>query len=165
MMQPDSSDGDRHFMRIAIDVSRRSREHGRHPFGAIIVAADGTVLGEAENRAIGPDADATGHAETEVVRNVSARYSPAQLRSATLYSSGEPCAMCAGALYWAGIGRLVYGYEESDLLRLTGNHPENPTLALPCRQVFASGQRPVEVVGPLLADEALTVHDGFWQRS
>ena len=70
--------------------------------------------------------------------------------------------MCAGAIYWAGIGRLVYGLSEHRLRGVTGNHPENPTLDLPCREVFASGQRPTEVVGPLLEDEAAALHDGVW---
>jgi tRNA(Arg) A34 adenosine deaminase TadA len=55
--------------------------------------------------------------------------------------------MCAGAIYWAGIGRLVYGLSEHRLKELTGNHPENPTLDLPCRQVFASGQRSTKSSG------------------
>jgi tRNA(Arg) A34 adenosine deaminase TadA len=85
------------------------------------------------------------------------------LANATLYSSAEPCAMCAGAIYWSGIGRLVYGLSESRLRALTGNHPENPTLQLPCREVFARGQRAIEVVGPLLEEEAAAVHAGFWR--
>ena len=82
---------------------------------------------------------------------------------ATLYSSAEPCAMCAGAIYWAGIGRLVYGLGESRLKAITGNHPENPTLDLPCRDVFAAGQRAVTVVGPMLEDEAAAPHKDFWK--
>ena len=70
--------------------------------------------------------------------------------------------MCAGAIYWCGIGRVVYGMAESSLLAITGDHAENPTLRLPCRVVFASGQRPIAVVGPALIDEAAAVHHGFW---
>ena len=70
--------------------------------------------------------------------------------------------MCAGAIYWAGIGRLVYGLGERELKALTGDHAENPTLDLPCRTVFAAGQRRVEVIGPLLADEAAALHEGAW---
>ena len=70
--------------------------------------------------------------------------------------------MCAGAIYWCGIGRVVYGLSEARLLELTGSHPENPTLSLPCREVFARGQRMVEVIGPALEDEAAAVHAGFW---
>ena len=72
--------------------------------------------------------------------------------------------MCAGAIYWAGIGRVVYGLSERRLRSLTKDHPENPTLDLPCRTVFASGQRKTEVVGPLLEDEAAALHESFWAR-
>jgi tRNA(Arg) A34 adenosine deaminase TadA len=70
--------------------------------------------------------------------------------------------MCAGAIYWSGIGRVVYGLAETELIAITGNDAANPTLALPCREVFARGQRQVIVLGPLLTDEARAVHDGFW---
>jgi tRNA(Arg) A34 adenosine deaminase TadA len=72
--------------------------------------------------------------------------------------------MCAGTQYWAHIGRLVYGMSERDLLALTGAHPENPTLDLPCREVFARGQKPIEVIGPVREVEAdiATLHRGFW---
>ena len=70
--------------------------------------------------------------------------------------------MCAGAIYWAGIGRVVFGLTERDLKDLTGNHPDNPTMDLPCREVLARGQRSVEVVGPALVSEALAVFEGYW---
>jgi tRNA(Arg) A34 adenosine deaminase TadA len=85
------------------------------------------------------------------------------LKGAILYSSAEPCAMCAGAIYWAGIARVVYAMSETRLLEFTGSHPANPTLSLPCREVFARGQRNVEVRGPLLEDEAAHAHEGFWR--
>jgi tRNA(Arg) A34 adenosine deaminase TadA len=80
-----------------------------------------------------------------------------------MYASAEPCAMCAGAAYWAGVGRVVYGLSERDLRRLIGPHPENLTMDLPCRTVLAAGQRSIDVVGPLLEDEAQEVHEGFWR--
>ena len=153
---------DHAWLRRAIALSQRSRELGNHPFGALVVGADGVVLAEAMNRSVPGKGDATGHAELEAVRAASAAHPPAALSAATLYTSAEPCAMCAGAAYWAGVGRLVYGLSEARLLALTGSHPENPTLALSCREVFARGQRAIEVVGPLLEDEAEAVHAGFW---
>ncbi len=158
-MRPNDLD----LLRRAIALAARSRAAGNHPFGALIAAADGAVLAEATNRAVPGKGDVTGHAELEAVRTASASHPPEVLRTATLYSSAEPCAMCAGAIYWAGIGRVVYGLAEARLLALTGRHPENPTLALPCREVFARGQRPIEVAGPLLEDEAAAVHAGFWR--
>jgi tRNA(Arg) A34 adenosine deaminase TadA len=159
---PAPVDRDEHFLRRSFEVARSALTHGNHPFGAILVDGNGTVLIEAENGYM-PGHDGTAHAErllaTEACRTLSADV----LAGATIYSSAEPCAMCAGAIYWAGIGRLVYGLSEHRLRAVTGNHPENPTLDLPCRAVFASGQRPTEVVGPLLQDEAEVVHDGVWK--
>jgi tRNA(Arg) A34 adenosine deaminase TadA len=92
----------------------------------------------------------------------STRYTPEFLARCTMYTSAEPCAMCAGAAYWVGLGRVVYGLSERRLKDMTGNHPENPTLDLPCRVVFEAGQRKVEVIGPVLEDEAAALHDGMW---
>ena len=96
------------------------------------------------------------------MRLASTRFERVELATATLYTSTEPCAMCAGAIYWGGVSRVVFGLSERGLLALTGDDPENPTFDLPCREVFAHGQRPVEVVGPLPEDEARALHDGFW---
>ena len=158
-----ASDFDEHFLRRSFDVARRSLTHGNHPFGAILVDQNSNVLLEAENGYM-PAHDGTAHAE-RLLATLACTTLPAEvLRTATLYSSAEPCAMCAGAMYWAGIGRLVYGLSEHRLRKFTGNHPENPTLDLPCRAVFASGQRPTEVVGPLLEDEAAALHEGAWRK-
>jgi tRNA(Arg) A34 adenosine deaminase TadA len=159
---PAGGGGDLTHLRRAIGLAARSRAAGNHPFGALVVGANGEILAEAVNRSVPGKGDATGHAELEAVRAASAAHASGALRTATLYSSAEPCAMCAGAIYWSGIGRVVYGLSEARLLALTGNHPENPTLALPCREVFARGQRAIEVIGPLLEDEAAADHAGFW---
>jgi Cytidine and deoxycytidylate deaminase zinc-binding region len=79
--------------------------------------------------------------------------------------AAEPCAMCAGAIYWAGIGRVVYGQSERSLGSAIGDHPENPTLDLPCRTVFAAGRRKIEVIGPMLEDEAAALQSDFWRRT
>ena len=159
----DISERDAHFLRLSFAVARRSTTYGNHPFGAILVDDSGKVLIEAENGYM-PAHDGTAHAERLLATEACRTLSKDILARATIYSSAEPCAMCAGAIYWAGIGRLVYGLSEQRLRAITGNHPENPTLDLPCRAVFASGQRPTEVVGPLLEDEAEALHDGIWKR-
>jgi tRNA(Arg) A34 adenosine deaminase TadA len=154
---------DETFLRRSFEVARRSMTHGNHPFGAILVDQDGRVLIEAENGFM-PDHDGTAHAERLLATNACRTVAADVRAKATLYSSAEPCAMCAGAIYWAGIGRIVYGLSEHRLRGVTGNHPENPTLDLPCREVFASGQRPTEVIGPMLEDEAEALHEGVWAR-
>lgn len=149
------------LLRQAFAVAARAGGHGNHPFGAILAGPDGEILMEQENGYL-PDRDMTAHAERVLMTRACTAYPPEFLRGCTIYSSAEPCAMCAGAIYWAGVGRVVYGLAEAELKVITGNHVENPTLDLPCRVVFEAGQRPVEVIGPLLADEAARLHDGAW---
>ena len=148
-------------LRRAIAVAAAARAHGNHPFGAILVGPDGRVLLEAENT-VTTERDATCHAERNLMSQASRRFDKAQLAGSTMYTSTEPCAMCAGSVYWVGVGRVVYGFSERDLLALTGSNPDNPTFDLPCRTVFAHGQRATEVVGPFLVDEARAVHEGLW---
>lgn len=150
------------LLRRAFAVAARAKTNGNHPFGAILAGPDGAVLMEQEN-AYMPEHDMTGHAERVLMTRASKSHDPVFLRTCTIYSSAEPCAMCAGAIYWAGVGRLVYGMSEHDLKKLTGDHAENPTLDLPCRNVFAAGQRKVEVVGPLLEEESAASHEGVWK--
>ena len=149
------------LLRQAIAVARQSREHGNHPFGALLADPDGQVLLSAENTVV-TGSDATGHAETNLVRLASAAHSAVDLRALTLYTSTEPCAMCSGAIYWSGIGTVVYALAEAELYEMTGSDEDNPTLVLPCRTVFAAGQRQVVVEGPFSIDEAREVHAGFW---
>ncbi len=158
------TDADLVHARRAIALAAESRAEGNHPFGALLVDADGQVVAEAHNSVV-VGHDPTGHAETNLVRQAGpiAASEGIELSTTTLYTSTEPCAMCAGAIYWAGIGRVVYALAEVDLLAMTGgDHPDNPTLALPCRQVFAAGSQPVDVDGPVLEAEARAVHEGFW---
>jgi tRNA(Arg) A34 adenosine deaminase TadA len=107
--------------------------------------------------------DRTAHAESLLASQAARAYDVEFLAQCTIYSSAEPCAMCAGAIYWAGIGRVVYGQTERSLKAMTGEHAENPTLDLPSVIVFAAGQRATEVIGPLLEDEAAALQEDFWR--
>jgi tRNA(Arg) A34 adenosine deaminase TadA len=151
------------LLRRAFQVAARAREGGDHPFGAILVGPDGAVLMEQGNGYSAEGGDMTAHAERLLATRASKCHAPDFLGRCTMYVSAEPCAMCSGAIYWSGIGRVVYGQSEAALKAATGDHPENPTLALPCREVFAAGQRHVDVVGPLLEEEAAALHSGFWE--
>ncbi|MEV7659309.1 nucleoside deaminase [Streptomyces anulatus] len=156
-----ATDADVQALHAAVAVARRSRAAGNHPFGAVLTGPDGDILLEAENT-VTTGRDATGHAETNLVRLATAKYEAGFLRTCTLYTSTEPCAMCSGAIYWGNVGRVVYALGEDELLALTGANEENPTMALPCREVFGAGQRPLPVVGPIDLPEAREIHAGFW---
>jgi tRNA(Arg) A34 adenosine deaminase TadA len=146
-------------LRHANAVASRAATEGRHPFGAVLVAPDGqTVLMEQGN------VDTVRHAESELARDAALRFDAELLWGCTLVTTVEPCAMCAATQYWAHIGNLVYGLSEARLLELTGNHAENPTLDLPCRSVFAAGQKALQVMGPVPAveEEIAALHSAFW---
>lgn len=147
-------------IRAANAVALDAVVHGHHPFGAVLIGPDGSVLMRQGN------ISTVRHAETELARRAADAFSREFLWTCTLVSTGEPCAMCAGTLYWANIGRLVYGYEEAKLLALTGDNPENPTMSLPTRDVLSSGQKKIEVHGPFheLEEELLAPHWSFWKR-
>jgi tRNA(Arg) A34 adenosine deaminase TadA len=148
------------LVRVAIEIARKARQNGNHPFGALLVDEAGNTLLEAENTVI-TDRDCTGHAETNLMRKASKRYDPAFLATCTLYTSTEPCPMCSGAIFWGNVRRVVYGLSEEGLYAMIGADDEE-ALYLPCRDVFGKGRKHIEVIGPLLEDEARAVHEGFW---
>ena len=146
-------------LRTANAIAQDALAARHHPFGALLVGPDDeTVLLEQGN------VDGVNHAEAVLAREAARRFDAPTLWRCTLVSTVEPCAMCAGTQYWAHIGRLVYGLDESALLAITGAHPENPTLALPCRELFARGQKAIEVIGPVaeVAAEIVALHRDFW---
>ena len=154
---------DEPLLRQAFEVARRSRAAGDHPFGSVLADGDGKLLMEQGNGYTSEGGDRTAHAERLLASRAARVYNLNFLARCTLNTSAEPCAMCAGAIYWAGIGRVVYGQSEKALKAETGAHEENPTLDLPCETVFASGQRETEVIGPLLEDEAAQLQADFWK--
>lgn len=147
----EATDDDLAAMRQAIDASRRALARGDMPYGAVLVSADGALLHVAGNNQ-NTAGDCTGHAEMVLVREVQSRLGPAALRGATVYASGEPCAMCAGALHWAGIARVVFGASQADIVAHGGT-----VLPAGVREVLAGAMPPVRVEGPLLDDEAVAV--------
>ena len=146
-------------LRRANQVAIRATELGHHPFGAILVGPDQeTVLLEQCN------IDTVNHAESTLARAAASNYTPEFLWGCTLYTSVEPCCMCAGTAYWANIGRVVFGMTEHELLNVTGNHGENPTMSLDSRYVFAHGQKPIVVIGPVphIEPEIAQLQRAFW---
>ena len=156
-------DFDVQILKQTIILADEAVQEGNHPFGALLVGEDGKVLATGKNSFSvdrGP-----GHAETNLAREAARRFDVDTLRNATLYTSVEPCSMCASTIYWAEIGAVVFGMTEKRLGELTGDDPENPTQDLDCRTVFASGRRLVTVRGPFieLEDAIAEQHKRFWK--
>jgi tRNA(Arg) A34 adenosine deaminase TadA len=146
-------------LRRANAVAQRALTLGHHPFGAILVGPDQeTVLLEQCN------IDSVNHAESTLARVAATNYTPEYLWGCTLYTSVEPCCMCAGTAYWANIGRVVFGMTEAMLLAETGNHAENPTMSVAARYVFDHGQKPVDLIGPVpaIVPEVVALQRSFW---
>jgi tRNA(Arg) A34 adenosine deaminase TadA len=130
-------------LRQANEVARQAAANGNHPFGAVLIAPDG-----------------------QTVLMTQGNVNTVNLWQCTMVTTVEPCAMCSGTLYWANIGRVVYGMTEERLLAFTGSHEKNPTLNLPCRDVFSRGQKAIEVIGPVpeVEQEIADLHTSFWQK-
>jgi tRNA(Arg) A34 adenosine deaminase TadA len=152
---------DETYLLRAIELARISRAKGNQPFGSLLVDVSGQVVVEAENTVV-TEQDVTGHAELNLVRSAGLTLGASGLLNATLYASTEPCAMCSGAIYWSGIGRVVYGLSTEALMAIVNDLAGSGTLALSCREVFARGGRSLDVSGPHLEKQASAVHEGFW---
>ncbi|MGW8143780.1 MAG: nucleoside deaminase [Anaerolineales bacterium] len=151
---------DSEYMRTAIEVAWKSRKNGNHPFGAILVSQAGEILLSAENTVV-TEKDVTGHAELNLVRAASQVFDTDILATCSIYTSTEPCPMCAGAIYWGNVRRIVYGLSQTRFYKLVGDNNEEE-IDLPCRSVFTKGRKIIKVIGPLIEEEASQVHKDFW---
>lgn len=151
-----------HFLHLSNEIGKRAIELGNHPFGAVLVAPDNkTVLLTQCN------IDSVNHAESTLARVAATNFTPDYLWNCTLYTAVEPCCMCAGTIYWANIGKVVYGMSEEMLLECTGSHHENPTMSVPAQYVFDHGQKATELIGPFteIEEAVVSLQKDFWANS
>lgn len=159
----DLTEEDRSFLRRAFRLAEAAAAQGDRPFAAILVDSDGHV--RAETTSVQRQmADITAHAEVTAIRQSCNEMSRDDYAAATMYASSEPCAMCAGAIYWANIGRLVFGMSEGRLREMRNTSAKNAALQITCTEVLASGGHATEIVGPVLEDEAAVAHMTFWDK-
>lgn len=149
------------FLREAIDQSKEARASGNHPFGAVLAYDDGpTNIYIVARNTVNTDKDPTCHAEMNLVRSASQQLTAEQRAKATLYTSTEPCAMCAAAMFWSGIRTVYYAMPEK---RLVSMAPDAPMMVLPAKELFSKATRPTNLFGPFLEEEAAEIHKGFWK--
>ena len=147
-------------MRMAIAASREALDAGNQPYGATLVSASGEVLQVAGNTQV-TSGDGMAHAEVVAVRAVTARLGADAVKGSTVYASGEPCAMCTGVMFWAGVQRVVYGATNPQMSALFGGE----SLPIRCAEVVAGASPAMQVDGPVLGDEAMAVlHDAAARR-
>jgi tRNA(Arg) A34 adenosine deaminase TadA len=147
-------DTDLRHLRRCVELATEALEAGDEPFGSVLVAADGTVLGEDHNHVAG--GDRTRHPEFALARWAAANLTPEQRATATVYTSGEHCPMCAAAHGWVGLGRIVYVSSSEQLAGWLAELgvPAPPVRTLPIREVV-----PGAVVEGPVPDLAEQVHD------
>lgn len=151
------------LLRRTFVLASEARDMGGAPYGALVADDSSNIIVEQRNTSSVTGGDPTQHAELMAVSNAWRELNYEGMGSATLYASTEPCSMCAGAAYWTGIGRVVYGLSNRRLFEFTGDNPQQASFALPCRDILQHGQRPIAVIGPLLEDEAAQAHQGYWR--
>jgi len=164
---PDLKEFEIPLLHRVIEICEEAKAKGNNPFGCLLADRDGKILMEQGNEESTLNGDCTAHAEALLMRKASQKYSKQEMAELTMYSCAEPCAMCAGAMYWGNLGRLVYIGRESELKKATGDDLRNPTFDLPVRAVMACGQKDMVIIGPILElePEFLKCHEGFWKCS
>lgn len=158
----DMNEFDGKYLRQAIHLSAEAGVSGNRPFGAVIVSPAGEVLGVGVNDTVSTG-DCTAHAEINAIRAANALHSRAALGLATMYASGEPCVMCAGAIFWSNIRRVVFGIDAVRLRSFRATQEGASDVAMSCRDVFAASPHSIDTIGPMLPDEAAVPHCAYWQ--
>ncbi|CAN94284.1 MULTISPECIES: nucleoside deaminase [Sorangium] len=151
------------FMQLAVDASSDALRAGNMPFGAVLVQG-GQVLQVSCNQrrtANAGEGDCTAHAEVMLIREATAAHGPEALAGGTVYASGEPCAMCSGALFWAGVSRIVYAASTPDIIAVLGGR----ALPVRCHEVLANASPAVRVDGPILREAAVALLRSAVERS
>ncbi|MFN2233797.1 MAG: nucleoside deaminase [Anaerolineales bacterium] len=145
------------FIKKTYQLAQSAQAKGNHPFGALLTV-DGKIVLTAENTVI-TDHDVTRHAELNLVSKATQVLDPATLGRSILYTSTEPCAMCAGAIFWAGISKIVYGCSAVTLGEIAGG-----AFVVPCRELlkYSRREREISVIGPILEDQGAAIHRDFW---
>jgi tRNA(Arg) A34 adenosine deaminase TadA len=153
---------DEDLLRRAIALAEAAVAQGGRPFGAIVTDGEGRIVAEAKAVAPSDPRDWTAHSEMQALRAASSALSWDALGGATIYASGEPCPMCAAAIYWCNIRRLVFCVSEPAMRALRAPYQRAAGIAMRCEEIFARCDRPIDVTGPLIEDEGLQVHRLFW---
>lgn len=150
---------DERYLRASFEVAGRAGRNGNEPFGALLVGPDRELLLEGENT-MATDRDCTAHAETNLIRAASKVFEPSFLARCTVYASAEPCAMCAAAIHYGGVRRIVFGLSSPAIAEF--KKADVNALGIRAAAVLASALSPTEVIGPALEEEARVPHSEFW---
>jgi tRNA(Arg) A34 adenosine deaminase TadA len=153
---------DSYFLRESLKIAALSLHNGNLPFGCILVDAAGNIIKEAENTVV-TDNNAIAHCEVNLVNRLASKYPEDFLQTCTVYASTEPCPMCAAAIFWSGIGRIVFALGKDKYRETAGTTNPSHLLELSAEDVLSKGGRKVKVEGPLLEEEAISFYKNIYK--
>lgn len=146
---------DERYVTEAIELAERAVENGNTPFGSLLVLDD-TVIRRAQNTTI-TENDLAAHPEFKLARWAGRELEPADRARTTMYTSTEPCPMCASAIHYAGLGQVVYSVAGETLAEIRGGG----IIDVPCAEIIERGDGATTVGGPVLESAGRTVHESF----
>jgi tRNA(Arg) A34 adenosine deaminase TadA len=150
----DALDHDRYTER-ALELAREAVARGDEPFGSLLVH-DGEIVAEARN-AVTTEDDLRRHPELDLAYRAARKFDEATRRETVMYTSTEPCPMCAGGIAIADLGAVVYSVSAKRLGELLDGSP-----GVPCGEVFKRRGADIQSMGPVLSDAGEAVHRDYW---
>jgi tRNA(Arg) A34 adenosine deaminase TadA len=147
---------DETYIREAIELARAAVSSGNTPFGSLLVV-DGAVVRRSENTTLTDD-DVTAHPELKLARWAARELDAGELADCTMYTSTEPCEMCATAIHYAGLGRVVYSVSGESLATLRGVEQSGVS----CEELIERKGGSTTVEGPVLETEGLAIHEAYY---
>ena len=141
------------FSHHSLHVAKRSLDKNNLPFGCILVDNANNIIEEAENTVL-TSKDQIAHCEVNLIHQISGKYDDHFLQSCILYASTEPCPMCTGAIFWSGIGKIVYALSKEGYHEIAGTTNPSHIFNISSKDLLIHGGRRVEVFGPVLEQEA-----------
>jgi len=146
------------LLREALRVALQSYQNGNLPFGCLLADQDGNIIEEGENT-VTTDSNPIAHCEINLVNKLAGKYSSDFLEKCTMYASTEPCPMCSAAIYWAGIGRLVYAISKEQYHKVANTIDPAYKLDISATEVLGKGGRKVKVEKPMLEEETINFYN------
>ncbi len=151
------------LLRRTLALAEESLLEGNLPFGCLLADKEGKILQEARNTVV-TDRDAIGHCEINMVHALRDRYPVEELADCTLYASTEPCPMCAAAVFWSGIGHIVFAIGKAKYHELARTTNPAYIMDMTATDLLQRGGRKVTVSGPLLEEEAIAFYASLYKE-
>lgn len=141
------------FLERSLAIAKQSLDNGNLPFGCLLAGPDNNILAEAENTVLTDD-DMIAHCEINLIHMLSGKYEADFLQNCTVYASTEPCPMCAAAIFWSGIGNIVFALPKETFHQVAKTNNPSHVFDIKASELLSHGGRKVTVTGPVMEKQA-----------